>query len=342
MAKENADIGSSVEDEDEGSDDADLLLELNTFRAQWMSELKPRSRASDGLLRGTGLKRMQELAREEKARELFLRAVEEEQDGAVYEAIKYYRRAMQLVPDIEFKINYSHPPDTDQDGRTYMEENDVHSESEDLVSYFEHQLNLESSFPKICTPELEMTQVHISALPREVLMYIFRWVVSSDLDMRALEQLSLVCRGFYICARDPEIWRVACLKVWGRSCTKLVPFRSWRAMFLQRPHVRFDGNCSYNQLEILAAPTYVFVRPILIDNIFQSMSACIILQFYELHHKCRCKTVLFKHSVATVYRLIHTLLLKLYSKMDFFPYFQMTLILNIILRINKIKPGFHK
>lgn len=39
------------------------------------------------------------------------------------------------------------------------------------------------------------------ALPLEVLMYIFRWVVSSDLDMRALEQLSLVCRGFYICAR---------------------------------------------------------------------------------------------------------------------------------------------
>lgn len=35
----------------------------------------------------------------------------------------------------------------------------------------------------------------------EVLMYIFRWVVSSDLDLRSLEQLSLVCRGFYICAR---------------------------------------------------------------------------------------------------------------------------------------------
>lgn len=41
-----------------------------------------------------------------------------------------------------------------------------------------------------------------AALPREILMYIFRWVVSSDLDMRALEQLSLVCRGFYMCARS--------------------------------------------------------------------------------------------------------------------------------------------
>lgn len=44
-----------------------------------------------------------------------------------------------------------------------------------------------------------------AALPREILMYIFRWVVSSDLDMRALEQLSLVCRGFYICARSAPL-----------------------------------------------------------------------------------------------------------------------------------------
>lgn len=36
-------------------------------------------------------------------------------------------------------------------------------------------------------------------------MYIFRWVVSSELDLRALEQLSLVCRGFYICARWVEV-----------------------------------------------------------------------------------------------------------------------------------------
>lgn len=31
-------------------------------------------------------------------------------------AIKFYRMAMQLVPDIEFKINYSRPPDADRGG----------------------------------------------------------------------------------------------------------------------------------------------------------------------------------------------------------------------------------
>ncbi|NXN94532.1 FBX9 protein, partial [Rhinopomastus cyanomelas] len=80
-----------------------------------------------------------------------------------------------------------------------------------------------------------------AVLPMEVLLYIFRWVVSSDLDLRSLEQLSLVCRGFYICARDPEIWHQVCLKIWGRSCNKLVPYNSWREMFLERPRVRFDG-----------------------------------------------------------------------------------------------------
>ncbi|XP_033469255.1 F-box only protein 9 isoform X2 [Epinephelus lanceolatus] len=241
-AEDNTDMGGTIEDEDEGSDDPNLQ-ELNAFRAQWMSELKPSSDISglnSRMLQSKGLKRTQDIAREEKATELFLRAVEEEQNGAVYEAIKFYRMAMQLVPDIEFKINYSRPSDADRVGGNYMEDNDVDGEIEDLLAYFEQQLTLES-FPKICTPELDLTQMHISALPREILMYIFRWVVSSDLDMRALEQLSLVCRGFYICARDPEIWHSACLRVWGRNCTKLVPFKSWREMFLQRPRVRFDG-----------------------------------------------------------------------------------------------------
>ncbi|KAG9328459.1 hypothetical protein JZ751_013868 [Albula glossodonta] len=74
----------------------------------------------------------------------------------------------------------------------------------------------------------------------EVFMYIFRWWCS-ELDLRALEPALPGLSRLYICARDPEIWRSACLRVWGRSCTKMVPFGSWREMFLERPRVRFDG-----------------------------------------------------------------------------------------------------
>lgn len=56
------------------------------------------------------------------------------------------------------------------------------------------------------------TGLHFSDLPIEIVFYILRWVVSSDLDLRSLEQCSMVSKGFYLCARDPEIWRLACMK----------------------------------------------------------------------------------------------------------------------------------
>nr|XP_005156544.1 F-box only protein 9 isoform X1 [Danio rerio] len=241
MAESNQNTDGAVEEgEDENTGDSNLQMELSAFRAKWMSELQPSSGGQRSFSRNAELRRRQETAKEEKARELFLKAVEEEQNGAVYEAIKYYKSAMQLVPDIEFKINYSRTPDPERGG-SYLESSENNREIDDLLTYFQHQLTLGNDAMKLCEHETETSQVHISALPFEVLMYIFRWVVSCDLDLRALEQLSLVCRGFYICARDPEIWRSACLRVWGRSCTKMLPYSSWREMFLERPRVRFDG-----------------------------------------------------------------------------------------------------
>lgn len=138
-------------------------------------------------------------------------------------------------------------------------------------------------------------------------MYIFRWVVSSELDMRALEQLSLVCRGFYISARwvaglqsssfcstgseififlyylffciflrDPEIWRSACLRVWGRNCTKVVPFKSWREMFLQRPRVRFDGNDALFQLQFYFVEMSEYLR-----DIFKKLRNISVFLFFK-------------------------------------------------------------
>ncbi|XP_040284493.1 F-box only protein 9 isoform X1 [Bufo bufo] len=239
-------------DENGRPGETNLQAELQKFRARWMSELAPgvgsevEVQSRKGTVRGPvgktqDTKGKQECATEEKARELFLRAAEQEQNGALYEAIKFYRRAMQLVPDIEFKINYNWSPDGDGVGKNFMDDANDDSKMYDLLSYFQQQLTFQESSLKLCQPEYDVNQTHISVLPMEVLMYIFRWVVSSELDLRSLEQLSLVCKGFYICARDPEIWRLACLKVWGRSCVKMVPYITWRQMFLERPRVRFDG-----------------------------------------------------------------------------------------------------
>ncbi len=67
-------------------------------------------------------------------------------------------------------------------------------------------------FSRATDPSVITTGLHFSDLPLEIIFYILRWVVSSELDMRSLEQISLVSRGFYVCAKDPEIWRLACLK----------------------------------------------------------------------------------------------------------------------------------
>ncbi|PKU30605.1 f-box only protein 9 [Limosa lapponica baueri] len=109
---------------------------------------------------------------------------------------------MQLVPDIEFKITYTRSPDGDGVGKRCVEDNKEDDQMADLLSEFQQQLALQESSVKLCQPEVDVSQTHISVLPMEVLMYIFRWVVSSDLDLRSLEQLALVCRGFYICARS--------------------------------------------------------------------------------------------------------------------------------------------
>lgn len=76
----------------------------------------------------------------------------------------------------------------------------------------------------------------------EMILNILRWVVSSDLDFRSLEMFSMVCRGFYLCARDSEIWRLACVKVWGLNCgVSPCNYLSWRDMFVERSRLHFNG-----------------------------------------------------------------------------------------------------
>lgn len=45
-----------------------------------------------------------------QAKNLFLQGIENEQSGQLYEAIQFYRRAVQLVPDIEFRLYESTKP----------------------------------------------------------------------------------------------------------------------------------------------------------------------------------------------------------------------------------------
>ncbi|KDR08236.1 F-box only protein 9 [Zootermopsis nevadensis] len=255
------------EEQEESSSSHVLNVEdaLTTFRQQWQHKLETspwhelKSVSSCNTIVNGGVEES-DLGIENEAKRLFVKGVENEQSGKLYEAIQFYRRAVQLVPDIEFRLydtsklkprerreignsedNSEVNPDQevncgsdDDDGGGGDEE----EEDTDLLSCLQR---LFSHSMCVCTPHHEQKATHISALPMEIILYILRWVVSSDLDLRSLEMCSYVCRGFYLCSRDPEIWRLSCARVWGVNCGGLTHYESWRKMFIERPRLQFNG-----------------------------------------------------------------------------------------------------
>jgi len=249
-------IGEVEEDEDSVSEEEDED-DLASFRQEWRRELE-RPSVSPGRSQEEPEKRCDEEPEDEedddhqRARSLFLQGAQYEERGKLYEAIKCYRRAEKLVPNIEFKTfdytgrNKRTPPKEDKEtDHGYVEKAGVVEEEEDqedilnLVQRFSRMRSTsESTFIQ---PEVETGDCHIGELPSEIINYILKWVVSSELDLRSLESCSAVSRGFYMAARDEDIWRLACIKVWGSSASTSNLFPGWRELFLARPRVNYNG-----------------------------------------------------------------------------------------------------
>ncbi|XP_028406114.1 F-box only protein 9-like [Dendronephthya gigantea] len=246
-----------------------LQEELSSFRRQWHEELQQRSRSNSPQIpeepsptdnhsasQNQCLKPANtDESIENRAKYLFLTGVALEQKGRMPEAIRYYRQAIQLLPDIENRISDFNElvPKTESPQEIFLQDMNEDDEDGTLATY---NMNIYRSkelecvvkeFDKmsvkgICEPEFPTTKTHISALPAELLMYIFKWVVSLHLDLRSLERLGQVCRGFYALARDTEIWRLACLRVWGVNLGSTVSWNgSWREMYLKRAHILYNG-----------------------------------------------------------------------------------------------------
>merc|ERR1719173_67480 len=103
------------------------------------------------------------------------------------------------------------------------------------------RLTSASQAPPIQAEVEQSGTCHLGDLPTELINYILKWVVSADLDFRSLERCSTVCKGLYVAARDPDIWRLACLKIWGPSVTTSNLFPGWRELFLAKPRIHFSG-----------------------------------------------------------------------------------------------------
>ncbi|XP_071966276.1 F-box only protein 9-like [Antedon mediterranea] len=222
------------EREDEYEEEVSVEQQLVEFRNKWKEELNLDTMKEK---EEQEKKKHEESTKEQKAEKLFLEGVAAERVGHLYDAISFYSQAIKLVPDIESKIQFQTGECSSEDEN---EETDTIGEDVDNIISTLNNMTIDN-VKSHCEPECEQKETHISSLPVELLLYIFRWVVSDELDLRSLEQLSCVCHGFYVCSRDPELWRLSCQRVWGKTAWLTKDFPSWRDMFVRRPHLRFDG-----------------------------------------------------------------------------------------------------
>ncbi|XP_012260502.2 F-box only protein 9 isoform X2 [Athalia rosae] len=258
QAAEPKEVGSDSDDPGESSlsDQETVESTLASFREKWQRELqispKRESSKQHPSQFTANISSEDETSTENKAKMLFLKGIEHEQTGKLYEAIQFYKRAVQLVPDIEFRLYESSKPKLrerlESDNRIDVQVEELDEKADDEEND-EDDVDLLTKVSRIicrnrcvCYPQFEQSATHISALPTEIILYILRWVVSSELDLRSLEMFSKVCRGFFVSARDAEIWRLACVRAWGVNCGTFEPqYRSWRQMYLERPRLRYNG-----------------------------------------------------------------------------------------------------
>nr|CAH0098555.1 unnamed protein product [Daphnia galeata] len=239
---------------------------LENFRRQWESEISA-ARSQQSLASSSkhitnenqeSVTSSKDTADEEKATSLYLCGVKHEKSGEVVEAIKFYKRAMQLIPDIEERI-YTYPKNKESSESNIPSESKGHHDIKKEEGPSSHNNNVDDNDNesidlliklqrlivqdgRVCTPQDESKGTHISDLPREIIVYLLKWVVSSDLDLRSLEQVSLVSRGLYVCSRDSEIWKLACLSVWNSpNSPSTFGFTDYRDMFIYRPRLQFHG-----------------------------------------------------------------------------------------------------
>ncbi|XP_067618999.1 F-box only protein 9 [Eurosta solidaginis] len=273
----------------------DIRTELDKFRDNWQRELKNQNDTGttapirseehepgalvEALVSDVDCNAMQivkDIEQHKLAENLFRSAVELEQRGKVYDALPLYRKAVQIVPDIEFKY---YEQQKLKGGATYgnqtqenikletLEKSNERVDTDELIEdlYEKFQLDLARNGGRLLYSSRDASvitaETHISELPPEILLYILRWVVSSQLDMYSLEQCATVCKGLYLCARDEELWRLACARVWGANLgnvgdpasqlldninesernTRPIVYTSWRQMFILRERVLYSG-----------------------------------------------------------------------------------------------------
>lgn len=186
-----------------------------------------------------------------KAKKLFLMAVELEQDDMPHESIRYYKQAIHLCPDIEKQIFQEQRLISVQETNERLSREPEKQRTSDkaLLDRIkeEHQKDAKDNNYQICRPahKVKASSLHISDLPHELILNIYRYVIGTELDLASLETLGSVCRGFFILSRDQGLWRSICQRAYGEEIKNRYKESEnsvdWRTVFLEKPRVNYDG-----------------------------------------------------------------------------------------------------
>jgi F-box protein 9 len=199
-----------------------MEVELEKFRSDWIKEVK-REPKSDNT---------------SKALDLFMKASQEEQAGGYKNAIEYYRQAIKLDPEIEFKY------------RKLVQKMPVPKRA---VVEEEVQVPLERL--TLATWKGDDDHCPILDLPREILSLIVGYSIFPRLD--AILPLMLSCKSIYKIFLNDFVWRGLCIHA-HHTCTiseleNVLPNyqNSWKCMWMEKARVRRDGiyisKCSYKR-----------------------------------------------------------------------------------------------
>jgi len=261
-------MAENILDETNINEERNRLDDLSTFREQWKREI------GEKLDKKCMIKEEEETEDQEddihvKAREYFLQGVKFEENGKLYEAIRFYKKAEKLVPNIEYQTFkytgkfFQSPPDVTDEKNVVDDNGNITPNKEQSSDKDNNDLSLAVKFGKLdingqggdkflIKPAIKSNSTHIGCLPNEVINYILKWVISSDLDVKSLECCSEVCRGFYLAARDEELWKLICINVWEVASLTGNYYNSWREMFMLKPRVQYNG-CYSSKISYIRA-----------------------------------------------------------------------------------------
>jgi len=204
--------------------------ELRSFRQQWKRELGKQAPQTGETSKTTA--QDADASAKQEGLKMYKMGLQAEKKGDFHVAISFYKQAFKMDPQLEY----------------WNTQRAIDASLEQKPT--DNVLNLED-FPHTCEPAAETNQTHISVLPTEVLSKIFRFC-----DPESVDYCSRACRGWYLIARQQDLWKRFCFDAWSEFMDKYEKdCKNWRHLFIEWPRLRFDGIYYSKNIYIRAGDT---------------------------------------------------------------------------------------